>query len=112
MYEVGRRDAKADMAAWWARVTAVVRGPDLAGIGERRWGQAAGQHPAILGRRLPRPPGTAARTRTRDGGTCMKGRSTKPDPLAVTAGSDRAPADPNAHPCGAGGICRVPGRLD
>jgi hypothetical protein len=43
-----------------------------------------------------------SRTRTRDGGTCMNGHSTKAGPAdggrAVTAGSERTPAGPNAHP--------------
>jgi hypothetical protein len=38
MYEAGRRDAEAEMAGRWARVTAVVRGPDLDEIEARRWG--------------------------------------------------------------------------
>jgi hypothetical protein len=58
MYEAGRRDAEAEMAARWARVTAVVRGPDLAEIDERRWGPGGRAHFAD-----PRPgdfPGRAA----------------------------------------------------
>jgi hypothetical protein len=46
------------MAAWWARVAAVVRGPDLAEIDERRWGPGGRGHFAD-----PRPgdfPGRAA----------------------------------------------------
>jgi hypothetical protein len=38
MYEAGRRDAEAEMADRWSRVTAVVRGPDLEEIEARRWG--------------------------------------------------------------------------
>jgi hypothetical protein len=38
MYEAGRRDAEAEMAAQWSRVTAVVRGPDLDELEARRWG--------------------------------------------------------------------------
>jgi hypothetical protein len=41
MYEAGRREAEAEMAAQWSRVSAVVRGPDLAEIDERRWGLVA-----------------------------------------------------------------------
>jgi hypothetical protein len=44
MYEAGHRDAEAEMAARWARVTAVVRGPDLAEIDERRWGPGGRAH--------------------------------------------------------------------
>ena len=44
MYEAGRRSAEAEMAAAWARVTAVVRGPDLAEIEERRWGPGGRAH--------------------------------------------------------------------
>jgi hypothetical protein len=44
MYETGRRDAEAEMAAQWSRVTAVVRGPDLAVIEERRWGPGGRAH--------------------------------------------------------------------
>ena len=44
MYEAGRRDAEADMAAQWSRVSAVVRGPDLAEIEERRWGPGGRAH--------------------------------------------------------------------
>ena len=44
MYEAGRRSAEAEMAAAWARVTAVVRGPGLAEIEERRWGPGGRAH--------------------------------------------------------------------
>jgi hypothetical protein len=44
MYEAGRRDAEAEMAAQWSRVAAVVRGPDLAEVEERRWGPAGREH--------------------------------------------------------------------
>ena len=63
VYEVGRRDAGAGMAARWASVTAVVRGPGLAGIGERRWG----------------PGGRAASGRPRPGG-CPGRRVRQPGP--------------------------------
>ena len=59
MYEAGRRDAEAEMAARWARVAAAVRGPDLAEIEERRWGPGGRAHFAD-----PRPgdfPGRAER---------------------------------------------------
>ena len=64
MYQVGRHDAEAGMAARRASVTAVVRGPDLAEIEERRGpgGRAAFGNPRpgdYPGRR-----GMAARTRT------------------------------------------------
>jgi hypothetical protein len=61
MYAVGRRDAEAEMAAQWARVTAVVRGPDLAEIDERRWGPGGRAHFAdprpgdFPGRKQPEP---------------------------------------------------------
>lgn len=44
MYEAGRREAEAEMAAQWSRVSAVVRGPDLAEIEERRWGPGGREH--------------------------------------------------------------------
>jgi hypothetical protein len=44
MYEAGRRDAEAEMAAQWSRVAAVVRGPDLAEIEARRWGPGGRAH--------------------------------------------------------------------
>jgi hypothetical protein len=44
MYEAGRREAEAEMAAQWSRVSAVVRGPDLAEIDERRWGPGGREH--------------------------------------------------------------------
>ena len=59
MYEAGRRDAEAEMAAQWSRVTAVVRGPDLAEVDARRWGPGGREHFAD-----PRPgdyPGRAER---------------------------------------------------
>ena len=59
MYEAGRRDAEAEMAAQWSRVSGVARGPDLAELEERRWGPGGREHFAD-----PRPgdfPGRAAR---------------------------------------------------
>jgi hypothetical protein len=44
MYEAGRRDAEAEMAAQWSRVSGVVRGPDLAELEERRWGPGGRAH--------------------------------------------------------------------
>jgi hypothetical protein len=44
MYEAGRRDAEAEMAARWSRVTAAVRGPDLDEIEARRWGPGGRAH--------------------------------------------------------------------
>jgi|SRR5271157_3892176 len=44
MYEAGRRAAEAEMAAQWSRVTAVVRGPDLAELEARRWGPGGRAH--------------------------------------------------------------------
>ena len=44
MYEAGRRDAEAEMAAQWSRVTAPVRGPDLDEIAARRWGPGGRAH--------------------------------------------------------------------
>ena len=44
MYEIGRRDAEAEMAAQWAQVAAAVRGPDLAELEERRWGPGGRAH--------------------------------------------------------------------
>jgi len=44
MYEAGRRDAEAEMAAQWSRVSGVVRGPDLAELEERRWGPGGREH--------------------------------------------------------------------
>jgi hypothetical protein len=44
MYEAGRRDTEAAMAAQWARVTAPVRGPDLDEIEARRWGPGGRAH--------------------------------------------------------------------
>jgi hypothetical protein len=44
MYEAGRREAEAEMAAQWSRVSAVVRGSDLAEIEERRWGPGGREH--------------------------------------------------------------------
>ena len=44
MYEAGRRDAEAEMADRWSRVTAVVRGPDLEEIEARRWGSGGRAH--------------------------------------------------------------------
>ena len=59
MYEAGRRDAEADMAAQWARAAAAVRGPGFAELEERRWGPGGRAHFAD-----PRPgdyPGRGAR---------------------------------------------------
>jgi hypothetical protein len=44
MYETGRREAEAEMAAEWSRITAATRGPDLAEIEERRWGPGGREH--------------------------------------------------------------------
>jgi hypothetical protein len=61
MYEAGRRDAEADMAAQWSRVTAVVRGPDLDELEARRWGPGGRAHFAdprpgdFPGRKQPEP---------------------------------------------------------
>jgi len=44
MFEAGRREAEAEMAAQWSRVTAATRGPDLAEIEERRWGPGGREH--------------------------------------------------------------------
>ena len=44
MYEAGRREAEAEMAAQWSRVAAVVRGPDLGEIEARRWGPGGRAH--------------------------------------------------------------------
>ena len=44
MYEAGRREAEAEMADRWSRVTAVVRGPDLEEIEARRWGPGGRAH--------------------------------------------------------------------
>ena len=44
MYEAGRREAEAEMAAQWSRVAEVVRGPDLAELEERRWGPGGRAH--------------------------------------------------------------------
>ena len=44
MYEAGRREAEAEMAAQWSRITAATRGPDLAEIEERCWGPAGREH--------------------------------------------------------------------
>ena len=44
MYEAGRRDAEADMAARWARTAAAVRGPAHAELEERRWGPGGREH--------------------------------------------------------------------
>jgi hypothetical protein len=64
MYEAGRRDAEAEMAAQWSRVTAVVRGPDLGELETRRWGPGGRAHfadprpgdfPGRAGRREPEP---------------------------------------------------------
>jgi hypothetical protein len=44
MYEAGRHDTEAEMAAQWSRVTAVARGPDLAEIEQRRWGPGGRAH--------------------------------------------------------------------
>ena len=59
MYEAGRRDAEADMAAQWTRAAAAVRGPGFAELEERRWGPGGREHFAD-----PRPgdyPGRLAR---------------------------------------------------
>ena len=59
MYQAGRRDAEADMAAQWTRAAAAVRGPDFAELEERRWGPGGRAHFAD-----PRPgdfPGRGAR---------------------------------------------------
>ena len=59
MYQAGRRDAEADMAAQWARAAAAVRGPGFAELEERRWGPGGRAHFAD-----PRPgdfPGRGAR---------------------------------------------------
>jgi hypothetical protein len=56
MYEAGRRDAEAEMADRWSRVTAVVRGPDLGEIEARRWGPGGRAHFADHpGRAEPEP---------------------------------------------------------
>jgi hypothetical protein len=61
MCEAGRRGAEAEMAARRARVTAVVRGPDLGEIEVRRWGPGGcarfdGPRPgAFPGRKQPEP---------------------------------------------------------
>ena len=60
MYEVGRREAEAEMAAQWARVAAPVRGPDLDEIEARRWGPGGRAHfadprPGDYPGRLPAP---------------------------------------------------------
>ena len=60
MYEAGRRDAEAEMADRWSRVTAVVRGPDLDEIEARRWGPDGRAHFAD-----PRPNDYPARTARR-----------------------------------------------
>jgi hypothetical protein len=44
MYEAGRREAEAEMAAQWSRVTAVVRGLDLDELEARRWGPGGRAH--------------------------------------------------------------------
>ena len=44
MYEAGRREAEAEMADRWSRITAVVRGPDLGEIEARRWGPGGREH--------------------------------------------------------------------
>ena len=45
MYEAGRRDAEADMAARWAEITRpVVRGTSHAELEERRWGPGGREH--------------------------------------------------------------------
>ena len=44
MYEAGRRDAEAAMAAQWSRITAATRGPDLDEIEARRWGSGGRAH--------------------------------------------------------------------
>ena len=44
MYEAGRRDAEADMAARWARTAAAVRGPAHTELEERRWGPGGREH--------------------------------------------------------------------
>jgi len=61
MYEAGRRDAEAEMAAQWSRVSGVVRGPDLAELEERRWGPGGREHfadprPGDFPRRAARQP--------------------------------------------------------
>lgn len=44
MYEAGRREAEAAMAAQWSRIAAAARGPDLAELEERRWGPGGREH--------------------------------------------------------------------
>ena len=44
MYEAGRRDAEAAMAAQWSRITAATRGPDLDELEGRRWGPGGRAH--------------------------------------------------------------------
>ena len=63
MYEAGRRDAEAEMAAAWRRITApVVHGVPIAEIEERRWGPGGRAHFAdprpgdFPGRTAPRQP--------------------------------------------------------
>ena len=66
------------MAARWARVASVVRGPDLAEIDERRWGPGGRAHFAD-----PRPgnfPGRAARRQAETEPPTGGGMSTQPEP--------------------------------
>ena len=45
MYELGRRDAEAEMAERWSRIAApVVRGMSQAELEERRWGPGGRAH--------------------------------------------------------------------
>jgi hypothetical protein len=60
MYEAGRREAEAEMAAEWSRITGATRGPDLAELEERRWGPAGREHfadprPGDFPGRVPAP---------------------------------------------------------
>jgi hypothetical protein len=60
MYEAGRREAEAEMAARWDEIArAAIRGPSHAELDERRWGSGGRAHFAD-----PRPgdfPGRATR---------------------------------------------------
>jgi hypothetical protein len=45
MYEAGRREAEAEMAARWDEIArAAIRGPSHAELEERRWGSAGREH--------------------------------------------------------------------